>query len=298
MSRSCLFMVLVVSVLGAAQTQGPVLRGSAMLSCSGLPCVDVTVGTGRHLRLLIDTGNVNSVLDTAVAKGLGLETAAVVGKDGKQVLGFQKAVLVGLKLGDAPLGDIKVLVMDLAADVKRDRMPAADGTLAYTAFKDRVLELDYMGQRVRLSEPLAGALPCKETCGTLTTPTFGKHGPPIVVATGFSLNQQPLTAQIDTLFSGTMLIYPASVDKLGLKQAALSQKKRFFPYTDDGVEMLEAEAKTETFGTRVLAHDAPLYFAGQAVHLPDGMFDGTVGQELFAHSVLTLDFHDMKVWIN
>jgi len=289
--------MITVSFCSNVFAQVPALAGGAMLECSGLPCVDVTLANGKHLRLLIDTGNVNSVLDTAVAKGLGLELLPLNGKDGKPVGGFGRTVLPGVKVGEGALGDLKVLVMDLAADIKRARMPVADGTLAYTAFKDRVLELDYVKRHVRFSEKLSTQIACPRFCGTLTLPTFGKQGPPIVVATGFSVNQKPITAQIDTLFSGTMLIYPTSVDKLGLSEAAQSQKKRFFAYTDDGVEMQEATAKTESFGKAALAKDAPLYFAGPGVHLPDGMFDGTVGHALFEHSVLTLDFHAMKVWL-
>jgi hypothetical protein len=277
--------------------QAPELRGGAMLDCSGLPCVDATLANGKHLKLLVDTGDYNSTLDTEVAKQLGFDVAPVNGQDGKPIPGYGKTVLSGLKIGDGSLGDVKVLVMDLAQSVKDDHMPACDGTITYTAFKDRLLQLDYVKRQVRFSEVLAHAISCGETCGEITTPTFGKKGPPIVVATGFFVNQKPITAQIDTLFAGTMLIYPTSVDKLGLKTEASSPKKRFFPYTDDGVDMFEATAKTEAFGGHDLAGNAPLYFAGPTVHLPDGMFDGTVGHELFARSVLNLNFHDMKFWI-
>lgn len=268
-----------------------------MLDCSGLPCVEVTLANGKRLRLLVDTGNVNSVLDTTVAKEAGLSVTPIIGHDGNPVAGYGRSVLAGLKLGDTSLGDVKVLVMDVAGYVKRDRMPAADGTLAYTAFKDRILELDYLRRTVRASEPLRAELPCPGFCGKLTTPTFGREGPPIVVSTGFSVNGKPITAQIDTLFVGTMLIYPTSVEKLGLNEPAQTTRKKFFNYTDDGVEMLEAQSKIEAFGSRGLGEGALLYFTTPAVHLPDGMFDATVGHALFQHSVLSLDFHDMNLWM-
>ena len=114
---------------------------------------------------------------------------------------------------------------------------------------------------------------------------------------GVSLNNKPIIAQIDTLFGGTMLIYPTSVSKLGLTDEATTPVKRFFKYTDDGVELREARSNNQAFGNRVLARHAPLYFATEGVHLPDGMFDATVGHALFVHSVLSLDFHDMKMWM-
>jgi len=61
--------------------------------------------------------------------------------------------------------------------------------------------------------------------------------------------------------------------------------------------MLEAQSQVEGFGDRSLVGGAPVYFATPAVHLPDGMFDATVGHALFQHSVLSLDFHDMKLWM-
>lgn len=65
-----------------------------------------------------------------------------------------------------------------------------------------------------------------------------------------------------------------------------------------GTAMLDAQAKVEGFGERALLKGAPLYFATPAVHLPDGRFDATIGHALFQHSVLLLDFHDMKLWMD
>lgn len=45
--------------------------------------------------------------------------------DGQPVTGLGRSVLAGTKLGDADLGDPEVRVMDLAAYVKRDQIPAA-----------------------------------------------------------------------------------------------------------------------------------------------------------------------------
>ena len=97
--------------------------------------------------------------------------------------------------------------------------------------------------------------------------------------------------QIDTLYEGTMLIYPTSVEKLGLAAQQSSAKTRIFHFTDGGVPMIESTAERESFEDKLLRSNAALYFATPKVHLPDGMFEGTVGNELFAGHVLTLDFH-------
>jgi len=290
-------LVALAMSLTAAHAQTPALAGGPMLDCSGLPCIDIVIANGKNLRMLVDTGNVNSVLDAEVAKKLGLDVTPIKGEDGKPIPGYAKAALTDVKLGDASLSKVAVLVMDLATYIKQDKMPASDGTLSYTAFKNRILELDYKKKTVRISEPLTQNFPCPGFCGEVTYPTFGKQGPPIVVTTGFTVNGKPLTVQIDTLFTGTMLVYPPSVDKLGLTAQSASSKKQFFNYTDDGVDMIESQADAEAFGPHVLAQKAPVFFATPAVHQPDAMFDGTVGHALFQGIVLTLDLHSNHAWI-
>lgn len=268
-----------------------------MLDCSGLPCVDVTVANGTHLKMLIDTGNPDSVLDLAKATEMGLELKPLLGPDGKPYPRYSTGTIKNLRWNDAALGDIEVLVANLQPTIQKGKRPAADGSLAYTAFDGRILKMDYKAQQISVSDVLKADVPCPGFCGTLTTPTFGKQGPPILATTGFQLNGKPITVQIDTLYGGTMLIYPTSVEKLGLPPEQQSSKTRLFPYTDGGVEMVEGAAATEAFDAQVLKQDAPLYFATPKVHLPDGLFDGTVGHELFTGHVITMDFHAHHFWI-
>jgi hypothetical protein len=294
-----LMLCMAVAVAGGAPLSAQTAAtGVPLLECSGLPCVDVTVAGGKHLKMLIDTGNVNSVLDRTIAEGIGIILQPVKGPDGKPYPGYASGTIPNIRVGDVALGDIKMLVVNLKSSIDKGVMPAADGALAYTAFKDRVLTIDYKNHRVNVSGVLKAAAPCPQSCGTITNPTFGKQGPPIVVTTGFQLNGKPLTMQIDTLYEGTMLIYPTSVDKLGLAGQQSSAKTRMFPFTDGGVPMMESTATKESFENQLLRKNATLYFATPKVHLPDGMFDGTVGNELFLGHVLTLDFHGNRFWMS
>ena len=272
-----------------------------MLECSGLPCVSLTLTNGKQLRMLIDTGDAQSVLDSGVARELGLAVEPVKDEAGKVIPQYGKTTVSGAKIGDGVLGEVKLLVMDLSEMIQKGQVPQADGSLTYTVFKDRLLEMDYLNKLVQFSEPLTATVGCPVAapgkCEELTTPTFGKKGPPILVATGFSVNGKAITAQIDSLYSGTMLIYPTSVDKLGLGEAAKTTKKRMFHYTDGGVEMLEAGPEQEAFQGRMLNKDATVYFATPEVHVPDGMFDGTVGHALLEHSALVMDLKGMRVWM-
>lgn len=267
-----------------------------MLDCNGLPCVTVQTPAGASVKLLIDTGDAASVLDADKAKAMGLAVEPAKDKNGKPVDGYFVATLKDVRLGKDSLGDVKFLVLNLNKDMAAGTFPKSDGSIAYTALKGKLLTLDYKRHIVGLADATASA-PCATVCGAITYPTFGHRGPPIVVTTGFRVNGKDVNVQIDTLYSGTMLIYPTSVDKLGLaSQAALTQVDNF-PFTDGGVDMIRGHATDESFGAKSLLANAPLYFATPKVHVPDGMFDGTVGAALFAGHVVNLDFNANRFWM-
>ncbi len=283
-----------LATLAGAWAQAPRLTSIPLRDCQGLPCVDAVAGT-RHLRLLVDSGDVATIIDSAAATGLSATPVA-------GAPAYQRALLKDLRLGTmakgVDLGDVKVLVNDLAGLMKQNQMPRADGTLAYTAFADRLVEIDYARHQLRVSAPLIAPLACNGLCGKLELITFGKHGPPIVVGGGFVVNGHVVRAQIDTLFSGSLLVYPSAIASLGLSAAAQSHDKVFIPYTDGGVTMLRAKAASEGFAGKTLARNAALYFATPGVHLPDGLFEATVGAAFLAHHTLRLNFHDRWVAIS
>src|ERR1700761_3065507 len=134
---------------------GPCAAGwvsaSPLLDCSGLPCVMVKAGGSKEIKLAIDTGNANSFFDKATAAALGMESEPIIGGDGKPMEGLAKAHVKSLDFGGVSLEDLVVLVGDLKAEKAKGTVPDVDGTIAYTAFKDRVLTLDYRGNSVTLS---------------------------------------------------------------------------------------------------------------------------------------------------
>src|SRR5215469_15601459 len=264
-----------------------------LLACDGLPCIDARIN-GATVRMLIDTGNEASVFDSARAKTLGIQLSALdqpgASKD------IFRATIPSVSIGSLKLTNLRVLTMGLAKFVAQNQMPHADGSLAYTVFKDRAIQMDFHSRRFRVSEVTSSTLPCSGACDTFSLITFGKEGPPIVVAKGFTINGQPVTAQIDTQYSGSLLVYTASIDKLGLSNAAKTDNTKPFPYTDGGVKMKFAPAQGEGFHDLSLAVSHPVvYFPTPGVHEPDALFDATVGIALFRDAVLTLDFHNSTV---
>jgi hypothetical protein len=265
-----------------------------LLRCQGLPCADFTASQVPKLRLLIDTGNAKSILDLERARALGATLAPYLNQKGEAVPDYQIATLHGLMLGKDPVGDVQFLVLDLKPSIGEGSFPRADGSLSYRELKERMLVLDFKRERLTLKAP---ADECAARCASLSYPTFGNKGPPIVVSSGFEINGVALSMQVDTLYSGTMLIYPPAVERAGLVRQSHSVRQRKFPFTDGGVEMIEAEGAREGFAGHLLSSHAPVYFATEKVHTPDGLFDGTVGSALFKNQRVTFDFHHNRFWL-
>jgi hypothetical protein len=262
--------------------------------CDGMICLPVTLADGKSHWLLFDTGNVNSWLlaDTARAMHLKLD---VIEQDGKELdgifrLGAQTVFLQKQPLSNRFLAFEKEQVGQLPAGV--------DGALAYTFFIGRTLKIDFPHHRLSvLDAPATGLITA--SAAPLHLITFGKAGPPIVVGSGFSVNRRPVNAQIDTCYTGTLLLYDQAIADLGLQDTPRAGPPKFFPNTDGGVNMQEAAIDNVGFGGRALsARPATVYFSAPGknlVHQPDGLFDATFGNALFAHSVVVLDLQSMKI---
>ena len=292
-----LFGVFVAGGYGRAKS--PALQGGPMLSCASLPCVDITLKNGKHIRMIVDLGDANSVVNSSVAKEMDLTIDPISLKDrsGSQIASDGRAVLEGAHMGDASLGDVPVLVADLPSITVKGRAPEVEGVLAYTAFKDRLLRLDYKHHRVLVSEPLSADPPCSRFCGDITASTLDNSKAPVLLTTGFALNGTPVTARLDTMFDGTMLISPAAVQKLNLVQENISTSNVPLPYRGSGF-IREAHAHREAFGSQKLAGDnSPLFFTTPQMKVPNDGFDVTVGQELLDAHILNLDFHSGHFWM-
>ncbi len=261
--------------------------------CGGMICLPVTLADGTSHVLLLDTGNVNSWLLADTARTLGLELDPIE-QDGQAVPGVFRLGVQSVSLQGQPRSG-----KFLAFDRKQagELPPGVEGALAYTLFKDKVLQIDYAHLTVRVLDPQHADT--ARSASELKLITFGKKGPPIVVGSGFSVNGKAVSVQIDTCFTGTLVVYDAAAGELGLQSAAARGRPRYFPYTDGGINMQEAPAEKVAFGAYVLLRPpASVYFPGTGnnpVHQPDGLFEATAGNALFVHSVVTLDFRTMRI---
>lgn len=273
-----------------------------LLDCSGLPCVELSTGTGKTLRMLIDTGEVNAYLDLKAAQSLGVNLQSLKDSAGGDINQVQQTIVPGAHLGDLPLGDFPFMVLDMSPQTDKPGQKTqpfpADGALTYGAFKNRLLQIDARNHIVRISEPQPDAQPCPHECSKLTIKHFGNWGPVTLTTEGFSVNGQPLDAQVDTLFTGTVLIYPASLEKLDLKKQSKSKHKEVFPYTQNGINLARADDGVIAYQNMQLLQNGPLYFATPDAHLPILQFDATIGMGLLSRAVATFDFKGMHFWMD
>lgn len=304
MPRFCLILAALLPMQLAAQSAGSLnvkLIEVPLLDCAGIPCVEMTGADGKTFRLLIDLAEVNSFLDTKQAKAMGLPLQPLKGSDGNDISEIQQTVVPGAHLGDLPMGDFPFMVLDTATpkpDRQKQQPLPADGALTYSAFKSRVLQIDYAHHVLRISEPQTAPGACPGTCSNLMIKHFGgDYGPMTLTTGGFVINGQPIDVQLDTLFTGTVVIYPASVEKLGLKKQSKSKQKENFPYVQGGLTLVRFDGASASFGAVPLTQNGPLYFGTPDDHFPAVHFDATVGWGLLSHAVVTFDFSSMQMWM-
>jgi hypothetical protein len=256
-------------------------------SCDGIPCVDAMVGNGVQGRFIIDTGDEVSLVDNADANAIGFGSGNL--KNGQIV----KAAHTAVVLGGAQIPSAPFIALALGDYVRKGTMPHSRGSLTYTAFRERVIQFDFVRRRFRMSAPLTTSVACDGHCAKLDLIKFGKNGPPILVGEGFLADGKSVRAQIDTVYTGGLLIYSLSMKALGFA-APPSAPKESFPFTDDRVDVLRGAQADVRFGNLALGH-VPLYFPTPGVHEPDGYFEGTIGLVGLAGTVMTLDLHDQTI---
>lgn len=146
-----------------------------LLDCDGTPCVEAKTSDGRTWRLGIDTGNADSVLDTKVAEAAGLKPTRPTPQGWPAGMFITTAPTV--QIGGVTFRDVHLVAMNLADYIAKGTMPRVDGTLAYTVFKNRYLQLDFAVHELRISEVLTAPMDCGKTCDKFSLITFGKNGP-------------------------------------------------------------------------------------------------------------------------
>jgi outer membrane lipoprotein-sorting protein len=116
--------------------------------------IPVSVGGSKSLSFILDTGAGGPVLDTKIAKDLGLKiTGKLEGRGAGE--GTQEINLLSLpsiRLGDLVIDSVSAMTISLEPLSKYEGM-SDDGILGYDIFSRFVVKVDYENQELTLYEP-------------------------------------------------------------------------------------------------------------------------------------------------
>jgi hypothetical protein len=284
-----------------AEGAEPTYHEVPLINCSGLPCVELTSKV-NVMRLVIDLSSVNAYIDLKSAQKRGLTSTPLQSSGGSSIPDVQQTVVSGAKLGDLLLGDFPFMVFDMTSDKasgkKKDVSFPADGALAFGSFKNRRIQIDWNRHVLRISEPMQNPLACPRNCSDLILQRFGGYGPPTLTANGFEIDGRPVSAQIDTLFTGSMLLYPPTEQAFDLKNLDKTKHKEEFPFTQGGLRLTRAISVRYTFDRDALLDDASVFlWNGKEEMAPKVSFQATVGTDLLSRALFTFDFKANKLWM-
>ena len=150
-----------------------------ILDCKGTPCIEARINDGAPLKFSIDTGNVDSVIDSKIMKAADLKPLHPP-KPGGAPIELVPTQIPTLHIGSMAMTQVPAAGMDLTEMISQNQMPDVAGTLAYPAFKDRIIQLDFVANKFRISDVLTAPVKCAGKCDTISLIPFGNEGPPIV----------------------------------------------------------------------------------------------------------------------
>ena len=93
-----------------------------LLDCDGTPCVDARIGDGEIIRMGIDTGNVDSIVDSKVADAAGLRPSEPP-KPGAPS-GMFRTMMPSVHIGELSLTKVPAMGMDLSVSYTHLPVPS------------------------------------------------------------------------------------------------------------------------------------------------------------------------------
>ena len=153
--------------------------------------IPVSIGDAKPLNFILDTGAGGPVVDTEVAKKLGLELVGKIQARGAGE-GTQEANLVSLssiRFGDLVIDSVSGATIGLSHLNKYEGMPV-EGILGYDIFSRFVVKIDYESQKLTLYEPSS----------------FKYQGKGEVLPITLENNHPHIGATVDGQYEGTFVI--------------------------------------------------------------------------------------------
>ena len=188
--------------------------------------VQVKVNGKGTLNMLIDTDTDPSAIDSATAKGLGLQVGtsgapASGGGTGTSVVYPTK--LASIELGGISAKDVVAATIDLTKIGERIGKPV-QGVLGFSFLKDRIVQIDYEHLKLRFFavSPYPRIDMTPNTVNTIAL-SFRREDGDVIVDSVF-INNEKMRATLDTGSSGTFTLTPEAIAILNLADQAQDGK--------------------------------------------------------------------------
>lgn len=268
-----------------------------LLSCSGLPCTEVSLDGSAPLRLFVDLASNSSYITAAAARRVklaGISEARLRRDESTRSPRPTAANVNQIKIGSVVLRDRFFVVDPINAlslsSSPQDVLPPGDGALSYSAFSDRLFILDIPHHRLRISiRPYRkGSSPTGSRLIEVRTGDLLQY---IAGSEGFAVNGQRTKAIIDPLYTGAVLAVEPIQRVLGYEGKPIGGSYR-------GDTLLFVRSVSVTFNGRTLSTSAPLVRADQGYGITGRQYDCVIGLSLLSTHAFAFDFRNMRMWLD
>ena len=175
-------------------------------TCSGVPCVEVSLDGSAPLRLVLDLGGSPSYISLSAARKAQLSLPALQPRE-RIATTFKDVRLGAIHFASEPFAIVDPADPYTLDGVSMSGPLTADGALSYLFFKDRMLVLNLPNHRMRVSGVLTSAASCVGPCSHLFETTRGCFAPYTIATDGFSIDGLKVDARINPIEAGSVIAW-------------------------------------------------------------------------------------------
>lgn len=258
----------------------------------GVIILDVDYGGTRPAKVALDTGDADSLLDLEAARAIGLplemkdlKTAG----SGEGTVTFYKTDPPRARLGAAEFPGRGLIVMPVAKNLLADSGIRCEGTLGYEFFKDRVVQIDYPGRKLRLyaTAPKGDARGAAEGADLpIQWRQYHAQSPQLITTDQLHIGDHTIPAQIDTCFAHGLILFTTKLPWLETRPTSEVGAVHYEEATLQPATVLAPIA----LGNLHFKTNPVAYLARSDAHVPETDISAVIGNRFFEAGVLTLDF--------
>ena len=152
-----------------------------------------------------------------------------------------------------------------------------------------MLQIDFPARKLRLLGSSPGAT--ASSSAPIVWRPYQPGTPPLVTVDGLRIGGRTVSAQVDTFFAGSLILFSDKVAGLETPGARDVPGVYFEQAKLPAARLKEAVS----LGGAEYPAGQPVYMAGKGAHLPQTEIAAVLGNAFFRDSVLTLDFQNDRL---